>query len=178
MIAPIEAIGLGKRYGRTWALRDCSIRVPAGKIVGLVGPNGAGKTTFIHLVAGILRPTCGQVRVFGRSPEADALILLDRVGFVAQDAPPVGEAEAHEARAQVLRPGFELHQDAFHDLASDFLEEVVLGREVAVDGLLGDARALRDAIDARAVAFREEGGGGGAQDALAIRGGGDGGHGI
>lgn len=87
MIAPIEATGLGKRYGRTWALRDCSIRVPAGKIVGLVGPNGAGKTTFIHLVAGLLRPTCGEVRVFGRSPEADALRLLDRVGFVAQDAP-------------------------------------------------------------------------------------------
>ncbi len=87
MIAPIEATGLGKRYGRTWALRDCSIRVPAGKIVGLVGPNGAGKTTFIHLVAGLLRPTCGEVRVFGRSPEADALLLLDRVGFVAQDAP-------------------------------------------------------------------------------------------
>lgn len=87
MIAPIEATGLGKRFGRTWALRDCSIRVPAGKIAALVGPNGAGKTTFLHLSAGLLRPTEGEIRVFGRSPQEQLLLLLDRVGFVAQDTP-------------------------------------------------------------------------------------------
>ena len=87
MIAPIEAAGLGKRFGRTWALRDCSVRVPAGKIAGLVGPNGAGKTTFLHLAAGLLRPTAGEIRVFGRSPQSQLLLLLDRVGFVAQDTP-------------------------------------------------------------------------------------------
>jgi ABC-2 type transport system ATP-binding protein len=87
MIAPIEATGLGKRYGRKWALRDCSIRVPAGRIVGLVGPNGAGKTTFLHLAAGLQRPSVGEVRVFGRSPQEQRQLLLDRVGFMAQDAP-------------------------------------------------------------------------------------------
>jgi ABC-2 type transport system ATP-binding protein len=87
MIAPIEATGLGKRFGRTWALHDCSIRVPAGKIAGLVGPNGAGKTTFLHLAAGLLRPTLGEIAVFGRSPQDQLLLLLDRVGFVAQDTP-------------------------------------------------------------------------------------------
>src|ERR1700736_2932154 len=87
MIAPIEAARVGKRFGRTWALRDCSVRVPAGKIAGLVGPNGAGKTTFLHLSAGLLRPTAGEIRVFGRSPQSQLLLLLDRVGFVAQDTP-------------------------------------------------------------------------------------------
>src|SRR5438105_5641936 len=87
MIARIEAPGVGKRFGRTWALQDCSIRVPAGKIAGLVGPNGAGKTTFLHLAAGLLRPTVGEIRVFGRSPQEELLLLLDRVGFVAQDTP-------------------------------------------------------------------------------------------
>jgi ABC-2 type transport system ATP-binding protein len=87
MIAPIEALALGKRFGRSWALQDCSIRVPAGKIAGLVGPNGAGKTTFLHLAAGLLRPTVGEIRIFGRSPQAQPLLLLDRVGFVAQDTP-------------------------------------------------------------------------------------------
>jgi ABC-2 type transport system ATP-binding protein len=87
VIAPIEATRLGKRFGRTWALRDCSIRIPAGKIAGLVGPNGAGKSTFLHLVAGLLRPTTGEVRVFGRSPLSQLLLLLDRIGFVAQDTP-------------------------------------------------------------------------------------------
>lgn len=90
MIAPIEATGLGKRYGKTWALRDCSIRVPAGRIAALVGPNGAGKTTFLHLAAGLLRPTAGEVRVFGRTPLEHPLLLLDRVGFVAQDTPMYG----------------------------------------------------------------------------------------
>ena len=87
MIAPIEASGLGKRFGRTWALRDCSIRIPAGTIAGLVGPNGAGKTTFLHLAAGLLSPSAGDIRVFGRSPREQMLLLLDRVGFVAQDTP-------------------------------------------------------------------------------------------
>jgi ABC-2 type transport system ATP-binding protein len=91
MIAPIEAAGLGKRFGQSWALRDCSVRVPAGKIAGLVGPNGAGKTTFLHLAAGLLRPTAGEIRVFGRSPRSQLLLLLDRVGFVAQDTPLYGQ---------------------------------------------------------------------------------------
>ena len=87
MIAPVEAVGLGKRYGRTWALQECSIRIPPGRIAALVGPNGAGKTTFLHLAAGLLRPTTGAVRIFGRTPQEHPLLLLDRVGFVAQDAP-------------------------------------------------------------------------------------------
>src|ERR1700694_1910550 len=87
MIAPIEATGLGKRFGRTWALRDCSIRVPAGKIAGLVGPNGAGKTTFLHLAAGLLRPSSGEISVFGRSPQSQLLLLLDRIGFVGPGTP-------------------------------------------------------------------------------------------
>jgi ABC-2 type transport system ATP-binding protein len=87
VIAPIQATSLGKRFGKTWALRDCSIRIPPGKIAGLVGPNGAGKTTFLHLVAGLLEPTTGEVTVFGRSPRSQLLLLLDRIGFVAQDTP-------------------------------------------------------------------------------------------
>jgi ABC-2 type transport system ATP-binding protein len=71
----IEANGLGKRYGRRWALAECTLTVPAGQVVGLVGPNGAGKTTFLELAVGLLRPTTGTIRT------------RDRVGFVAQDAP-------------------------------------------------------------------------------------------
>ena len=43
---------LGKRYGRVWALRDCSLTVPAGSVTALVGPNGAGKTTLLQLRSG------------------------------------------------------------------------------------------------------------------------------
>ncbi len=50
MTAVIETRGLGKRYGRKWALQDCTIAVPAAKVVALVGPNGAGKTTLLNHV--------------------------------------------------------------------------------------------------------------------------------
>jgi ABC-type branched-subunit amino acid transport system ATPase component len=43
-VAALEAVGLGRRYGTKWGLRDCSLSVPEGSITGLVGPNGAGKS--------------------------------------------------------------------------------------------------------------------------------------
>lgn len=83
----LEAISLGKQFGRKWALRDCSFALPAGRMTALVGPNGAGKTTLLQLAAGLLRPTTGEVRIFGRSPHTDPLTTLPRLGFVAQDHP-------------------------------------------------------------------------------------------
>jgi len=86
MSAVIEASGLGKAYGRTWALRDCALAVPEGHVVGLVGPNGAGKTTLLQLAAGLLAPTRGTITVLGERPAAGPAQLA-RVGFVAQDTP-------------------------------------------------------------------------------------------
>lgn len=85
----IETGGLGKRYGRTIALADCTLRVPAGRIVGLVGPNGAGKSTLLGLTCGIVAPTTGSIEVLGNRPGGGAAQLA-RVGFVAQDAPVYG----------------------------------------------------------------------------------------
>ena len=82
----IEASGLGQRYGRRWALADCTLAVPAGRVVGLVGPNGAGKTTLLQLAAGLLAPDLGIIRVLGERP-ASTPAQIARVGFVAQDAP-------------------------------------------------------------------------------------------
>ncbi len=86
MSAAVIATGLGKRYRRLWALRECNLEIPEGRVIALVGPNGAGKTTLLSLCAGLLRPTAGEVRVLGRSPERD-LDLLPDIGFVAQDVP-------------------------------------------------------------------------------------------
>lgn len=60
----IEAEGLGLRYGRRggWALRDCSFRLPEGRVCALVGPNGAGKSTLLMLAAGLVLPTEGTLR--------------------------------------------------------------------------------------------------------------------
>jgi ABC-2 type transport system ATP-binding protein len=83
----VRTAGLGKRYGSTWALRDCTLEIPAGSVTALVGPNGAGKTTLLHLLIGLGKPTAGTAEVFGLSPRGDAHALLPRLGFVAQDHP-------------------------------------------------------------------------------------------
>jgi ABC-2 type transport system ATP-binding protein len=88
MTAPaLDARSLGKRYGSSWALRDCTLELPAGSVTALVGPNGAGKTTLLQLAVGLIEPSAGEVRVFGQSPRLDAATVLPRVGFVAQDHP-------------------------------------------------------------------------------------------
>jgi ABC-2 type transport system ATP-binding protein len=78
--------GLGKRYRRRWALSECTLAVPAGRVVGLVGPNGAGKTTLMRLAVGLLAPSAGTIEVLGARP-AQCPAQLARVGFVAQDTP-------------------------------------------------------------------------------------------
>jgi ABC-2 type transport system ATP-binding protein len=82
----VLAQGLSKRYGRRQALSDCTLAIPAGRVVGLVGPNGAGKTTLLHIAVGLLRPTAGSIEVLGGQPASNAAQLA-KVGFVAQDAP-------------------------------------------------------------------------------------------
>lgn len=83
MTSAITTDQLTKKYGRRTALRDCTLDIPAGHVVGLVGPNGAGKSTLLQLTCGLLRPTAGAVRVLGEPP-ADG---SPRIGFVAQDTP-------------------------------------------------------------------------------------------
>jgi ABC-2 type transport system ATP-binding protein len=82
----IEASGLGKRYRSTWALRECTLAIPAGRMAALVGPNGAGKTTLLTLVVGLTTPTAGMVTVLGGRP-AGSPPALDGIAFVAQDTP-------------------------------------------------------------------------------------------
>ena len=82
----IECTDLGKRYRRAWALRNCTLGIPAGHVVALVGPNGAGKTTLLNMAVGLAVPTTGTVTVLGGLP-AGSPDALDRIAFVAQDAP-------------------------------------------------------------------------------------------
>ena len=86
MSSVLRAEGLGKRYRRRWALTDCTLDVPAGKVVGLVGPNGAGKTTLLSMAVGMLAPSTGTIEVLGGSP-ASGPEQLAKVGYVAQDTP-------------------------------------------------------------------------------------------
>jgi ABC-2 type transport system ATP-binding protein len=82
----IETTGLGKRYGKSWALRDCTVTVPEGRLAALVGPNGAGKSTLMNLTVGLSVPTAGTVTVLGGQPTGSQA-ALDGIAFMAQDAP-------------------------------------------------------------------------------------------
>ncbi|HLK00807.1 MAG TPA: ATP-binding cassette domain-containing protein, partial [Streptosporangiaceae bacterium] len=82
----IETHALGKSYGSTRALQDCTLAIPDRHVVALVGPNGAGKSTLLNLAVGLVLPTTGEVTVLG-GRRAGSLAALDGIAFVAQDAP-------------------------------------------------------------------------------------------
>ena len=82
----IETHALGKSYGSTRALHDCTLAIPDRHMVALVGPNGAGKTTLLNLTVGLVLPSTGEVTVLGGHC-ASSLAALDGIAFVAQNAP-------------------------------------------------------------------------------------------
>jgi len=108
MTAALDAVGLGKRYGRRWALTDCTLTIPTGRVVGLVGPNGAGKTTLLHLAVGLLEPSAGTISVLGDRPRSGSA-LLSRVGFLAQDSPTYARLTVgqHLQMGQWLNPNWD-----------------------------------------------------------------------
>jgi ABC-2 type transport system ATP-binding protein len=85
----IEATKLGKRYRRSWALRECTLAIPAGQVTALVGPNGAGKSTLLNIAAGLSAPSAGNVTVLGGA-RAGSAAALDGIAFVAQGTPLYG----------------------------------------------------------------------------------------
>jgi ABC-2 type transport system ATP-binding protein len=81
--APVEARGLVKRYGELVAVAGVDLTVERGDVFGYLGPNGAGKTTSLRMLLGLIRPTEGTAKLFGRDPIVEGARALDGVaGFV------------------------------------------------------------------------------------------------
>src|SRR5664280_1125469 len=136
MTAVMETAGLGKQYGKRWALHDCSLAIPEGKVVGLVGPNGAGKTTLLQLAAGLLTPTAGTIEVLGGHPGSGPE-QLGRVGFVAQDTP----AYSRMSVSQHLRMGALLNSHWDDELAFRRIEALDIDPRQRAGSLSGGQRA-------------------------------------
>ena len=134
--AVLEASGLGKRYGRQWALSDCTLAIPPGHMTGLVGPNGAGKSTLLNLAAGLIAPTAGTIAVLGGRPAAGAA-QLERVGFVAQDTPVYRRMSV----ADHLRAGAWLNPRWDAGLARDRVGRLGLDPRQRAGSLSGGQRA-------------------------------------
>ncbi len=135
-IPAVAARGLGRRYGRRWALSDCTLTIPAGHVVGLVGPNGAGKTTLISLMTGMLAPTTGTIDVLG-SRAASSREQLARVGYVAQDTP----VYAGLSIADHLRFGAHMNPGWDRDLARRRIQQLGLDPQQKAGHLSGGERA-------------------------------------
>jgi ABC-2 type transport system ATP-binding protein len=134
--AVLEAEGLGKRYGRRWALSDCTLSIPAGHVVGLVGPNGAGKTTLLQLAVGLLRPTTGSIAVLG-GHACDDPAQLGRVGFVAQETPTYASLSI----ADHLRFGAWLNNGWDAEMAERRIDDLGLDPRQRAGQLSGGQRA-------------------------------------
>jgi ABC-2 type transport system ATP-binding protein len=136
MTAIVSARGLGKRYRRRWALSDCTLDIPAGRVTGLVGPNGAGKTTLLNLAAGMLAPTTGTIEVCGGRP-ASGPAQLAKVGYVAQDTPTYAGLTV----AEHLRLGARLNPRWDAAVARSRLERLDLDPAQRAGKLSGGQRA-------------------------------------
>ncbi|WP_327114424.1 ABC transporter ATP-binding protein [Streptomyces sp. NBC_01341] len=139
----LEARGLGKRYRRGWALRDCSFRLPAGRICGLVGPNGAGKSTLLGIASRQVEPTEGELRVFG-VPVGDPGVM-PRFAFLGQDKPLFKRFTV----ADTLRMGDELNPG--WDAAA--AERIVRSGNVPMDAAVGTLSGGQRTRVAFALAF-------------------------
>ncbi|MGH8877285.1 MAG: ABC transporter ATP-binding protein [Stackebrandtia sp.] len=133
----LETDRLGKRYRKHWALQDCSLTVPSGRVAALVGPNGAGKTTLLHLAVGLLRPDSGQVRVFGQPVHNNPEVLPD-IGFVAQETPLYRDFTA----AELVTMGGKLNRKRWDTaLAHQRLAQLGIPPDRKVGKLSGGQRA-------------------------------------
>lgn len=119
-VAALETVGLGRRYGTKWGLRDCSLTVPEGSITGLVGPNGAGKSTLLRLAAGLSRPTAGTVSIFGEQVEPNSTRQFSRMGYFDQLRPLYAGLRVGET----LRFGQKFNQQWDNDAALRLLNEL------------------------------------------------------
>ncbi len=133
-VARFETIG--KNYHGRAALNGVTLQIGAGEAVGLIGPNGAGKTTLLALLAGLRRPTCGTVRLFGGDPVAPR--SRTRLGMAPQalslpETARVGEALAY-VRAFYQQPA----------TVAELVEEFNIGRLLKhqVGGLSGGQKRL------------------------------------
>lgn len=121
----LQVEALKKSYGNLVAVNGVSLHASAGEIIGLLGPNGAGKTTTVSMIAGLLRPDSGSVRIEGRPLEGDTDPIKRRIGLVPQDVALFDELTA-QANLELFAALYDLDGKAAHRAIGESLELVGL----------------------------------------------------
>jgi ABC-2 type transport system ATP-binding protein len=121
----VDVRNLVKRFGELAALQDVSFVVDAGEIFGLIGPNGAGKTTTLRILATLLLPTSGYVKVLGYDVVREASNIRPLISYLAEDAGTYRNLTGYEYLSIVARIYFESRVDA----------EEAVERAVKISGL-------------------------------------------
>lgn len=128
----VEVVGLRKRYGRFPAIDGLDLHVPEGGVVGLIGPNGAGKTTTMLILATLLQPDAGQVRVFGVNPLRSPRDVRALVGWMP-DFFGLYDGLTVEEYLDFFAAAYRLHGAQRRRRVADLLELVELGHKRSTD---------------------------------------------
>lgn len=122
-ISHLSKVFRGKRGARVEALTDLSLQLPQGEVFGFLGPNGAGKSTTIKTLMGLIKPTAGEVRIFGADATQSSARL--RVGYLPENPSFYEYLSAEEYLAFVARI-FKMEESRFHEQSRVVLEKVDL----------------------------------------------------
>jgi branched-chain amino acid transport system permease protein len=136
----LEAVNVSMSFGGVHALRDVSLRVEPGKIVGLIGPNGSGKTTMLNCISGVIRPSSGSTKIgnkplAGRSMHAVAASGIVRTfqnirlfsRLTASDNVLVAALASHSRRDAEALSGALLEEFGIAHLANHYANELAYG---------------------------------------------------
>jgi len=124
VLAALELRGLTRRYGERLALAEVTLSVAAGQTLAVLGPNGAGKTTLLRLLATLLRPHGGEVRVLGHALPGEGWAVRGRIGLLGHEPLLYRELTAREN----LRFYAALHGVRGDERAQELLAAVAMER--------------------------------------------------
>lgn len=150
----LEAKRLAKRFGKHQAVRDVSLSVAPGEIVGLLGPNGAGKTTSFYMIVGLVRADAGEIRMNGHDITRRPVHLRarDGLGYLPQEASVFRKLSVEDNIRAVLEVRQDLDRAGRRRLLEQLLEELGVGHVRTSAGLSLSGGERRRVEIARALA--------------------------
>ena len=129
MSSTLSAHHLAKAYGGRPVVRDVSLQVSAGEIVGLLGPNGAGKTTCFYMIVGLVEADAGDIQLDGQSLMAMPMHRRARagIGYLPQEASIFRQLSVRDNLLAILETRKELNRKTRQEMAQALLEEFNVG---------------------------------------------------